>query len=197
MTSALRDKIDQALKEAMLAKEKRRMGTLRLVNAAIKDRRIQNRSAGKGDTVDDAEVMEILAKMIKQRRDSIKMYEDGGRCELAEQEREEIAVVEEFLPAQLGEDDMRVAVEKVIEEIGAAGLKDMGRTMGTLKDQYAGQMDFGKASAMVSSCARCKRHLARSTPPPLRRNLWSRCSRGARLCWSTRLAECSTTMAYH
>ncbi len=149
MTSALRDKIDQALKEAMLAKEKRRMGTLRLVNAAIKDRRIQNRSAGKGDTVDDAEVMEILAKMIKQRRDSIKMYEDGGRCELAEQEREEIAVVEEFLPAQLGEDDMRVAVEKVIEEIGAAGLKDMGRTMGTLKDQYAGQMDFGKASAMV------------------------------------------------
>ncbi|MGI9480989.1 MAG: GatB/YqeY domain-containing protein [Hyphomicrobiales bacterium] len=151
MTSALRDRIDQALKEAMKSKDKRRMATTRLINAAIKDRHIQNRSAGKGDGVDDGEVMEILAKMIKQRRDSIKMYESAGRCELAEQEREEIAIVEEFLPAQLGEEEMGEAVEATIAELGASGLKDMGRTMGLLKEKYAGQMDFGKASAMVKS----------------------------------------------
>lgn len=149
MTNALRDKIDQALKEAMKAQNKRRMATTRLINAAIKDRRIQNRTAGKGDSVDDGEVMEILAKMVKQRRDSIKMYEDAGRCELAEQEREEITIVEEFMPAQMSEDEMRIAVETVIEKLGSAGLKDMGRTMGALKEDFAGQMDFGKASAMV------------------------------------------------
>ncbi len=149
MTDALRDRIDQALKDAMKQRDKRRMATTRLINAAIKDRKIQNRSAGKGDGVDDGEVMEILAKMVKQRRDSIKMYEDAARLELAEQEREEIVIIEEFLPAQMNDEEMAGAVQAVIEDIGAVGLKDMGRTMGALKEKYAGQMDFGKASAVV------------------------------------------------
>ena len=149
MTDALRDRIDQALKDAMKQRDKRRMATTRLINAAIKDRKIQNRSAGKGDGVDDGEVMEILAKMVKQRRDSIKMYEDAARLELAEQEREEIVIIEEFLPAQMNDEEMAGAVQAVIEDLGAVGLKDMGRTMGALKEKYAGQMDFGKASAVV------------------------------------------------
>jgi uncharacterized protein YqeY len=151
MTDMLRDRIDQAMKEAMKARDKRRTATTRLINAAIKDRKIQNRGAGKGDVVDDGEVMEILAKMVKQRRDSIKMYEDAGRLELAEQEREEIAIVQEFLPAQMSAEEMQGAVKAVIADLGAAGLKDMGRTMGALKEKHAGQMDFGKASALVKA----------------------------------------------
>ena len=151
MTVSVRDEINVALKGAMKAQEKRRTATLRLMNAAIKDRLIQNRSAGKGDEVEDAEVLEILAKMIKQRRESADTYEGAGRLELAEQEREEITIIEEFLPKQLGEEEMRAAVEAVIAELGAEGLKDMGRTMGALKERYAGQMDFGKASGMVKA----------------------------------------------
>lgn len=151
MTDALRKRIDDAMKQAMKSQDKRRTATTRLINAAIKDRKIQNRTAGRCDGVDDSEVMEILAKMVKQRRDSIEMYETAGRCELAEQEREEIAIVEEFLPAQLSEEDTAKAVSDVIAELGASGLKDMGRTMGALKEKFAGQMDFGKASALVKA----------------------------------------------
>ncbi len=151
MTTSVRDEINVALKDAMKAQEKRRTATLRLMNAAIKDRMIQNRTAGKGDEVEDAEILEILAKMIKQRRESADTYESAGRLELAEQEREEITIIEEFLPKQLGEDEMKTAVETVIAELGAEGLKDMGRTMGALKERYAGQMDFGKASGMVKA----------------------------------------------
>ena len=151
MTAPVREAINGALKEATKAQQKRRMATLRLMTAAIKDRGIQNRTAGKGDEVEESEVMEILAKMIKQRRESADTYEGAGRLELAEQEREEIVIIEEFLPKQLSEDDVAAAVSEVIDELGAEGLKDMGRTMGALKERYAGQMDFGKASAMVKA----------------------------------------------
>ena len=151
MTAPVREAINSQLKEATKAQQKRRMATLRLMTAAIKDRGIQNRTAGKGDEVEESEVMEILAKMIKQRRESADTYESAGRLELAEQEREEIVIIEEFLPRQLSEDDVAAAVSEVIEELGAEGLKDMGRTMGALKERYAGQMDFGKASAMVKA----------------------------------------------
>ncbi|MCP5082715.1 MAG: GatB/YqeY domain-containing protein [Alphaproteobacteria bacterium] len=151
MTLPVREAITGALKEATKAQQKRRMGTLRLMTAAIKDRGIQNRTAGKGDEVEESEVMEILAKMIKQRRESADTYEGAGRLELAEQEREEIVIIEEFLPKQMSEDDVAAAVSGVIAELGAEGLKDMGRTMGALKERFAGQMDFGKASALVKA----------------------------------------------
>ena len=144
----MREKINQALKSAMKDKEKTRIGTLRLINAAIKDREIAARSKDK-DGVSDDEIIEILARMIKQRRDSITAYEEGGRPELAAIERAEIDIVTEFLPKQLDEDEIRDVCTSIIAELGATGLKDMGRTMGELKKRYAGQMDFSKASRCV------------------------------------------------
>lgn len=124
------------------------MSTLRLVNAAIKDRDIAARSNGR-ESVSDGEVLEILAKMIKQRRESIKMYEEAGRLELAQGEREEIDIITSFMPKQLNEEEIDKACQDVVKEIGAEGLKDMGRVMGTLKERFAGQMDFAKAGALV------------------------------------------------
>ena len=144
----MRDKINQALKSAMKDHDKRRTGTLRLVNAAIKDRDIAARSKDTAGVSDD-EILEILARMIKQRRDSITAFVDGGRPELAVQEQEEIDIVTEFLPKQLEEDEIREICTSLIAEIEAGGLKDIGRTMGELKQRYTGQMDFGKASRMV------------------------------------------------
>ncbi len=144
----MRDKINAALKEAIKAQDKRRMSTLRLISAAIKDRDIAARGQGK-DGVSDAEILDILAKMVKQRRESVKTYEEAGRLELAQQEQEEIEIIESFLPKQLSEDEMRQAVAEVVETLGCEGLKDMGRAMGALKERYAGRMDFSKASAMV------------------------------------------------
>ena len=144
----MREEINQALKQAMKDHDKRRTGTLRLVNAAIKDRDIAARSKDKAGVSDD-EIIEILSRMIKQRRDSITAFNDGGRPELAVQEQEEIEIVTEFLPKQLEEDEIREICASVIEELGAQGLKDMGRTMGELKQRYAGQMDFAKASRFV------------------------------------------------
>ena len=144
----MREKINQALKVAMKDQDKKRIGTLRLINAAIKDREIAARSKDK-DGVSDDEVVEILARMIKQRRDSITAYKDGGRPELAATEQEEIDIISEFLPEQLDDDEIRVACTAIVAELEATGLKDMGRTMGELKKRYAGQMDFGKASRCV------------------------------------------------
>lgn len=144
----MREKINSALKEAMKAQDKRRVSTLRLVNAAIKDRDIAMRSNGK-DGVKDGEILDILSKMIKQRRESAQTYEEAGRLELASQERDEIEIISDFMPRQLGEDEIRSAVEEVMAELGCEGLKDMGRTMGVLKERYSGQMDFAKASALV------------------------------------------------
>ncbi len=151
MTKPVRDAINGALKEATKAQEKRRMATLRLMNAAIKDRSIQNRTAGKGEEVGEPEILEILAKMIKQRRESAETYAGAGRLELAEQEREEIVIIEEFLPKQMSDDEVQSAVNEIVAEIGAEGLKDMGRTMGALKERFTGQMDFGKASGLVKA----------------------------------------------
>jgi hypothetical protein len=144
----MREQINAALKEAMLAQQKRRVATLRLITAAIKDRDIANRTAGK-DAVGDEEVLQILAKMIKQREESAKTYEEAGRVDLVEQEREEIAIITEFLPRQFDDEEISTACQACVKEIGAASLKDMGRTMSTLKDRYPGQMDFGKASKRV------------------------------------------------
>jgi uncharacterized protein YqeY len=148
MTSSLRERINDELKEAIRCQERRRMSTLRLIQAAIKDRIIHNRGAGKGEQASDAEVREILAKMIKQRRDSAQAYEAGNRPELANSEREEIAIIEEFLPRQMSDEEMREAVRVAVSEVDG-GLKDMGKVMATLKERHAGQMDMARASAMV------------------------------------------------
>lgn len=145
----MREQINAALKEAMKAQDKRKMSTLRLINAAIKDRDIAARTKGSGEPVSASEVMEILAKMIKQRRESITIYEEAGRLELAEQERQEVEIIMDFLPKQLSDDDMQTACAEAIKSVGAESLKDMGKVMGELKGSYAGQMDFSKASAMV------------------------------------------------
>jgi hypothetical protein len=146
----MRDRITASLKEAMKGKDKLRLGTLRLVNAAIKDRDIAGRAKGK-DQVGDDEILEILAKMIKQRADAIEQYTDAGRQELADQEQREAEIIAEFLPEQLGEDDMKSACRKVVNQTGAEGLRDMGKCMSALKAEYSGQMDFGKASGMVKN----------------------------------------------
>ena len=146
----MRDKFTQALKTAMKNQEKRRVSTLRLILAAIKDRDIASRSEDR-DGVTDSEILDILAKMVKQRRESVVTYEEAGRLELANQEQEEIDIISDFLPKQLNDEEIDAAVTKTLEEISAAGLKDMGRAMGALKERYAGQMDFSKASAVVKS----------------------------------------------
>jgi len=144
----MREEFNEALKAAIKAQDKRRMSTLRLINAAIKDRDIAARSHDKKN-VSDAEVLEILAKMVKQRHESIRTYTEGGRPELAQQEQEEIDIISSFMPKQLSEDEIREAVIELMSEVGCDGLKDMGKTMGALKQRYAGRMDFAKANKIV------------------------------------------------
>ncbi|MCV6576444.1 MAG: GatB/YqeY domain-containing protein [Cohaesibacter sp.] len=146
----MREQITEGLKQAIKAQDKRRMATLRLVSAAIKDRDVEARGNGK-ERVGDDELLQILAKMVKQRDESIRIYEEAGRLELAEQERTEMAIIKEFLPRQMDEDDVKAAIEAAIADIGASGLRDMGKVMGVLKERFPGQMDFGKASAVVKS----------------------------------------------
>jgi len=145
----LRNQLNDALKNALRNKEKRCLATIRLILAALKDRDICARGRGNSDGVDDEEILEMLQSMIKQRRDSISMYEQGGRCELAEREQEEIDIIRRFMPEQLCEGDVRVAVTDIISELDASSLKDMGRVMASLKERYSGQMDFGQASKVV------------------------------------------------
>ncbi|MGQ9369842.1 GatB/YqeY domain-containing protein [Azospirillum sp. ST 5-10] len=145
----LRTRLNEALKEAMRSKDLRAVSTVRLILAALKDRDIAARSRGVTEGIDETEILSMLQTMIKQRQESITLYEQGGRCELAEQEREEIAVIERFLPKQLSETEMTDAVKSVIDEIGATCVKDMGRTMAELRSRYAGRMDFAKASGVV------------------------------------------------
>jgi uncharacterized protein YqeY len=145
----LRSEFNEALKAAMKAKDVRTTSTLRLILAALKDRDIAARTKGDNGEIDAAAILLMLQSMIKQRRESIVLYEQGGRLELAEQEGEEIEVIERFLPAQMDQDAIAEVVAKVIDELGAASLKDMGRTMGALKDRFSGVMDFSKASALV------------------------------------------------
>ncbi|RVV98731.1 GatB/YqeY domain-containing protein [Mesobaculum littorinae] len=147
----MRTRISAALKEAMKQKDTDRLSTLRLINAAIKDRDIASRGEGEDDMVGDAEVLQILGKMVKQRQESARAYEEGGRLELAEKERAEIAVIEQFLPRQLSDEETARAVDAAIEETGASSIRDMGRVMGVLKSKYTGQMDFGAVGPTVKA----------------------------------------------
>jgi uncharacterized protein YqeY len=144
----LREQINDGLKEAMKAKDARRVSTLRLVNSGIKNADIEARGGGKEPLADDA-LLGLLQKMIKQRQESVELYDKGGRPELAAQEREEIEIIAAFLPKQMDEGEARAAIEGVVKETGASSVKDMGRVMAALKERYAGQMDFGKASGAV------------------------------------------------
>jgi uncharacterized protein YqeY len=149
MSKDKRTEITDALKEAMKAKDATRLGTLRLINAAIKDRDIALRA--EGGEVGDAEILAILGKMVKQRQESAKAYEEGGRLELAEQEMAEIKVITDFLPAQLSEDETAAAVDDAIATTGAESIRDMGKVMGVLKGKYTGQMDFGAVGPLVKA----------------------------------------------
>jgi uncharacterized protein YqeY len=144
----MREKINNDLKDAMKSGDKARVGTLRLMNAAIKSADIDARPSGK-DKITDADILSVLAKMIKQRRDSIEQFTAGARQDLADKEAAEIAVIEVYMPKQMDEADAKTAIAAAIKETGAAGPKDMGKVMATLKARYAGQMDFGKASAIT------------------------------------------------
>lgn len=144
----LRDKFNTAMKAAMRAKDRRRLSTIRLIMAAVKDRDISVRTES-DSKVGDPEIIEILSRMVKQRHDSITAYEDAGRTELAQQEADEIEIIREFLPRQLDVNEIEVAVKKAIEDKSASGLKDLGKIMASLKVDYSGQMDFSKASAMA------------------------------------------------
>lgn len=144
----LREDINAALKEAMKAHDPRRVSTLRLVNAALKNADIEARGQGKA-ALGDADVVAVLQKMVKQRQESVDLYEKGGRAELAAQEREEIEVISAYLPKQLSAEETEAAVRAVIAETGAAGMKDMGKVIAVLRERHAGQLDMGKASGIV------------------------------------------------
>ncbi len=148
---ALRTRITDALKQAMKDKAAGRLSTLRLINAAIKDKDIAARATGNDDGVLEGEVLAILGKMAKQRMESARAYEEGGRLDLAEREREEITVIEEFLPRQLSEQESAAAVDAAIAEVGATSLRDMGKVIGLLKGKYTGQMDFGAVGPVVKN----------------------------------------------
>ena len=145
----LRARVSTALKEAMKAKDSTRLSTLRLINAAIKDRDIEARGEGKDEGVGDDVVLAIMGKMVKQRQESAKVYEEGGRLELAEKELSEVKIIEDFLPRQLSDDEAAAAIDAAIAQVGAESIRDMGKVMGVLKGEYTGQMDFGKTGPMV------------------------------------------------
>ena len=151
----LRDRVMKALKQAMKDRDPARLATLRLINAAIKDHEIAARgSNGDGEEVPpigDAQILAILSRMVKQRQESVRAYEEGGRLDLAEREREEIGVIEDFLPRRLSEDEVEEAIDSAISEIGATSIRDMGKIMGLLKERHAGQMDFGTVGPRVKA----------------------------------------------
>ena len=145
----MRDILDKSLKDAMRARDTQKISTIRLINAAIKDRDIAIRSEDNLEGVSDGEILSILSKMIKQRKESAKQYEEGGRLELAQQEFEEIEIIENFLPRQLDLNETEQIVKKIILEINANSLRDMGKVMSLLKENYSGKMDFGKAGVVA------------------------------------------------
>jgi uncharacterized protein YqeY len=145
----LRDRLQTALKDAMRAREAERLSTLRLINAAIKDRDIALRGEGGEALVSEADITAILSKMVKQRQESARIYEEGGRLELAEKELNEIKVIEEYLPRQLEGEEVDAAIKSAIEAAGATSIRDMGKVMGVLKAKFTGQMDFGAVGPRV------------------------------------------------
>ena len=146
----LRESINNALKDAMKARDERRVSTLRLMNAAIKNADIEERGQSK-EPLNEAELLSLFQKMIKQRQESVELYDKGGRAELAAQENAEIAIIQAYLPKQMSDADVQAAIKAAIAETGAAGMKDMGKVVGALKAKHAGQMDFGKASGLVKA----------------------------------------------
>jgi len=146
----LRDDINNAVKDAMRAKEERKLSTLRMINSALKNADIEARGQSK-PPLSDEDILGLLQKMIKQRQESVALYDKGGRPELAAQEREEIAVISAYLPKQMSDDEVKAAIGSTVKDTGAAGMKDMGKVIAALKTKYAGQMDFGKASGLVKA----------------------------------------------
>lgn len=153
-TATLRTRISDATKTAMKEKDRLRVSTLRLVSAAVKDRDIAARAEDRCEGIDESEILSLLSKMVKQRKESAQTYEDNGRPELAEREREEINIIQDFMPKPLSDEEMKTIIAGLVEESGATGLKDMGKIMGQLKSNFAGRVDMGKAGAVV------KAHLA-------------------------------------
>ena len=147
----MRSELDANLKEAIKSQEKQRVATLRLINAAIKDRDIAVRSEENTEGVSDAEIILILSNMVKQRKQSIIQYEEGGRVELAEREREEIKIIQEFLPNQLTDKEIHIEISKILDAHDQFTIKDMGKIMGELKSKFSGRMDFGKASGFIKA----------------------------------------------
>ncbi|MBV9420430.1 MAG: GatB/YqeY domain-containing protein [Alphaproteobacteria bacterium] len=152
----LREQINDSVKDAMKAKDQKRLGTLRLINAAIKDRDIAARSETSRDLLGDDDILGLLAKMIKQREDSIAAYKAGNREDLVANEEAEIAIIREFMPKQMSAEETQAAITHVIGAVGATSIKDMGKVMNALKERYAGQMDFGKASGTVKTLLSAK-----------------------------------------
>ncbi|MBI2719054.1 MAG: GatB/YqeY domain-containing protein [Rhizobiales bacterium] len=149
---SLRAAINDALKDAMKAGDKRRISTLRLMNAAIKDKDINSRTEGHDSALTpDAGLVDLFGKMVKQRQESVAVYEQGGRPELAQAEREEIAIIQSYMPKQLSDDEAKAAIAAIIKEVGAASVKDMGKVMAALKTKYAGQIDMAKAGGIVKA----------------------------------------------
>ena len=147
----IRTRIQEATKDAMRSRDPLRLSTLRLIGAALKDREIAVRGEPGQTGLDEADVVALLSKMVKQRQESARAYEEGGRLELAERETQEIAVIQEFLPRQLDQAEVAAAIDAVIADLGATGVRDMGRVMASLRERHAGQMDFAAAGAVVKS----------------------------------------------
>ena len=147
----LRERLNDRLRSAMKGREKRAVSTVRLILTAIKDRDIAARGKGDSDGISDQDILQVLQTMVRQRHESIALYEQGGRLELAEQEAEEIVIIESFLPERLDAAATEEAIRAVVGEIGASSIKDMGRTMAILRERFAGQIDFAKASAVVKA----------------------------------------------
>lgn len=147
----LRSRFTESLKEAMRAKDMRAVSTIRMIMAGLKDRDIAARSRGVTDGIDEAEILSMMQGLIKQRNESAAMYDQGGRPELAQQEREEIGVIERFLPKQMSEEEAAAAIDSIVAELEASSIKDMGRVMAELKARHAGQMDFAKAGGLVKA----------------------------------------------
>jgi uncharacterized protein YqeY len=145
----LREQFNEQMKEAMKAKDQKRLSTIRMINAAIKDKDIAARTETSREGISDDDVLGLLAKMIKQREESATAFDTGGRPEMAAAEREEVAIILSFMPKQMSPEESRAAIQAVITEVGATSIKDMGKIMAALKERYAGQMDFGRASGTV------------------------------------------------
>ncbi|MBM3545990.1 MAG: GatB/YqeY domain-containing protein [Alphaproteobacteria bacterium] len=145
----LRQRLSEALKEALKARDERTTATVRLILAALKDKDIAARGTAKPDALADADIQNMMQGMIKQRRESVEMFKRGARADLVEKEEGEIAVIERFLPQQMSEDEMKEAIKALVAELGIASVKDMGKAMAALKERYSGRMDFSKASGIV------------------------------------------------